>query len=96
MSVLSPVGMLWPRRLKPIIFHYFHFTVLMGKRKEERFSNPGSQKRQRRENTNVQSDESSEEETLGFSADNNASSQSVSNLKNHRDEDVRKVLCVLK
>ncbi|NXE34127.1 SMC6 protein, partial [Ptilorrhoa leucosticta] len=47
----------------------------MGKRKEESVSNPGSQKRQRREYTDIHSDESNEEETLEFSA-NSASSQS--------------------
>ncbi|NWW11028.1 SMC6 protein, partial [Oreocharis arfaki] len=48
----------------------------MGKRKEESVSNPGSQKRQRKEYTDVHSDESNEEETLEFSASSSASSQS--------------------
>ncbi|NXB00011.1 SMC6 protein, partial [Cnemophilus loriae] len=48
----------------------------MGKRKEESVSNPGSQKRQRREYTDVHSDDSNEEETLEFSANSSASSQS--------------------
>lgn len=77
-SVLSPVGMLSPRRLKLPICYYFHFSVLMGKRKEESVSNSGSQKRQRKEYTDVHTDDSS------------ASSQSVSSLKSHRDEDTEK------
>ncbi|NWW60448.1 SMC6 protein, partial [Ifrita kowaldi] len=48
----------------------------MGKRKEESVSNPGSQKRQRKEYTDIHSDESNEEETLKFSANSSASSQS--------------------
>ncbi|NWV78212.1 SMC6 protein, partial [Dasyornis broadbenti] len=47
----------------------------MGKRKEESVSNPESQKRQRKECTDIHSDESNEEENLEFSA-NSASSQS--------------------
>ncbi|NWI80438.1 SMC6 protein, partial [Dryoscopus gambensis] len=47
----------------------------MGKRKEESVSNPGSQKRQRKEYTDVHSDESNEENTLEFSANNSVSSQ---------------------
>lgn len=50
----------------------------MGKRKEESVSNSGSQKRQRKEYTDVHTDDSS------------ASSQSVSSLKSHRDEDTEK------
>lgn len=67
----------------------------MGKRKEESVLTPGSQKRQRKEYTDVHSDESNDEETLEFSANSGASSQLVS-IKNHRDEDVRKVLSLLK
>ncbi|NXB67698.1 SMC6 protein, partial [Struthidea cinerea] len=48
----------------------------MGKRKEESVSNPRSQKRQRKEYTDIHSDESNEEETLEFSANSSASSQS--------------------
>lgn len=66
----------------------------MGKRREESVLNPGSQKRQRREHTDVHSDESNEEETLELSANGSASSQSVSSLKSRRDEDIRKVLCL--
>lgn len=87
MSVLAPMGSLWPRRLKLTIFHYFHFSVLMGKRKEESVSNSGSQKRQRKEYTDY---------TDIHPDDSSASSQSVSSLKSHRDEDTRKVLCLLK
>ncbi|NWT87116.1 SMC6 protein, partial [Lanius ludovicianus] len=47
----------------------------MGKRKEESVSNPGSQKRQRKQYTNVHSDNPNEEETLEFSASSSASSQ---------------------
>ncbi|NWS86291.1 SMC6 protein, partial [Toxostoma redivivum] len=47
----------------------------MGKRKEESGLNPGSQKRQRREYTDIQSDESNEEETLELSANGSTSSQ---------------------
>ncbi|XP_068039516.1 structural maintenance of chromosomes protein 6 [Anomalospiza imberbis] len=46
----------------------------MGKRKEESVLTPGSQKRQRKEYTDVRSDES-EEETLEFSANSSAPSQ---------------------
>lgn len=67
----------------------------MGKRKEESVLNPGSQKRQRKEYTDVHNDESDEEETLDLSANGSASSQSVSSLKSHRDEDIGKVLCLL-
>ncbi|NXL18258.1 SMC6 protein, partial [Setophaga kirtlandii] len=48
----------------------------MGKRKEESRLTPGSQKRQRKEHTDIHSDESDEEETLEFSANSGASSQS--------------------
>ncbi|NXI09064.1 SMC6 protein, partial [Irena cyanogastra] len=48
----------------------------MGKRKEESVLTPGSQKRQRREYPDVNSDESNEEETLEFSANSSAASQS--------------------
>lgn len=68
----------------------------MGKRKEESVSNPGSQKRQRKEYTDIHNDESNEEETLEFSANSSASSQSVSSLQSHRDGDTRKVLSLLK
>ncbi|XP_009093698.1 structural maintenance of chromosomes protein 6 isoform X1 [Serinus canaria] len=47
----------------------------MGKRKEESVLTPGSQKRQRKEYTDVHSDESNDEETLEFSANSGASSQ---------------------
>ncbi|NXH55340.1 SMC6 protein, partial [Rhabdornis inornatus] len=47
----------------------------MGKRKDGSVLNPGSQKRQRREYTDVHSDESNEEETLELSANGSASSQ---------------------
>ncbi|XP_062345672.1 structural maintenance of chromosomes protein 6 [Cinclus cinclus] len=47
----------------------------MGKRKEESVLNQGSQKRQRREYTDVHSDESNEEETSALSANGSASSQ---------------------
>ncbi|XP_030346919.1 structural maintenance of chromosomes protein 6 isoform X3 [Strigops habroptila] len=57
------------RRLKATIFHYFHFLVLMGKRKEESISKPGSQKRLRQEYTDDHSDESNEEENSQSSAD---------------------------
>ncbi|NXY08683.1 SMC6 protein, partial [Pteruthius melanotis] len=48
----------------------------MSKRKEESVSNPRSQKRHRKEYTDVHRDESNEEETLEFSANSSASSQS--------------------
>lgn len=67
----------------------------MGKRKEESRLTPGSQKRQRKEHTDIHSDESDEEETLEFSANSGAASQSVS-IKSHRDEGIRKVPCLLK
>uniref|UniRef100_A0A8D2MU11 Structural maintenance of chromosomes protein 6 n=1 Tax=Zonotrichia albicollis TaxID=44394 RepID=A0A8D2MU11_ZONAL len=67
--------MLSPRKLKPIIFHYFNFSVLMSKRKEGSVLTPGSQKRQRKEHTAIRSDESDEEETLEFSASSGAPSQ---------------------
>ncbi|OWK63342.1 Structural maintenance of chromosomes protein 6 [Lonchura striata] len=47
----------------------------MGKRKEESVLTPGSQKRQRKENTDVHNDESNEEETLQFSPNSSAPSQ---------------------
>ncbi|XP_014750434.1 PREDICTED: structural maintenance of chromosomes protein 6 [Sturnus vulgaris] len=47
----------------------------MGKRKDESVLNPGSQKKQRKEYTDIHSDESNEEETLEFSANGSASSQ---------------------
>ncbi|NWV57009.1 SMC6 protein, partial [Daphoenositta chrysoptera] len=47
----------------------------MGKRKEESVSNPGSQKRQRKEYADLHIDESNEEETLELSASSSASSQ---------------------
>lgn len=78
MSVLSSVGMFSSRRLKPTIFHYFHFSVLMGKRKEESISKPGSHKRQRQEYTDEHSDDSNEEENSQSSADSNFSFLSVS------------------
>lgn len=77
MSVLSSVGMFSTTRLKPIIFCYFHFSVLMGKRKEESISKPGPHKRQRQEYADEHSDESNEEENSQSSADSN----SVSCLK---------------
>lgn len=67
----------------------------MGKRKEGSVLTPGSQKRQRKEYTDIHNDESNEEETLEFSANSSAPSQLVS-IKCHRDEDIRKVLCLLK
>ncbi|NXJ29006.1 SMC6 protein, partial [Dicrurus megarhynchus] len=48
----------------------------MGKRKEQSVSNPGSQKKQRKEYTDMHNNESNEEETLEFSASTSASSQS--------------------
>ncbi|XP_030800928.1 structural maintenance of chromosomes protein 6 isoform X1 [Camarhynchus parvulus] len=48
----------------------------MGKRKKEGVLTPGSQKRQRKEPTDVLSDDSDEEETLEFSASSGAPSQS--------------------
>ncbi|XP_041277529.1 structural maintenance of chromosomes protein 6 isoform X2 [Onychostruthus taczanowskii] len=47
----------------------------MGKRKEESVLTPGSQKRRRREYTDVHSDDSNEEEPLEFSASSSAPSQ---------------------
>ncbi|XP_056343085.1 structural maintenance of chromosomes protein 6 isoform X2 [Oenanthe melanoleuca] len=48
----------------------------MGKRKEESVLNPGSQKRQRKEYTDVHNDEASDEETLDLSPRGSPSSQS--------------------
>lgn len=47
----------------------------MGKRKDESVLNPGSQKKQRKEYTDIHSDESNEEENLELSANGSASSQ---------------------
>uniref|UniRef100_A0A674GVX1 Structural maintenance of chromosomes protein 6 n=1 Tax=Taeniopygia guttata TaxID=59729 RepID=A0A674GVX1_TAEGU len=47
----------------------------MGKRKEGSVLTPGSQKRQRKEHTDVHNDVSNEEETLEFSANSSAPSQ---------------------
>ncbi|NXB48324.1 SMC6 protein, partial [Leucopsar rothschildi] len=47
----------------------------MGKRKDESVLNPGSQKKQRKEYTDIHSDESNEEETFELSANGSASSQ---------------------
>ncbi|NXI01462.1 SMC6 protein, partial [Pachycephala philippinensis] len=48
----------------------------MGKRKDESVSNSGSQKRQRKENTDTHNESNEEETNLESSANNNASSQS--------------------
>lgn len=70
----------------------------MGKRKEESVSKPGSRKRRRQEYTNEHNDESSEEENSESSAVSNISLLSVSCLKSHGVEVIRKssyreVLC---
>lgn len=77
------------RRLKATIFHYFNFSVLMGKRKEESISKPGSHKKQRQEHRDEHSDESNEEENLQSSADSSFSSLSVSCLKCREGKDAR-------
>lgn len=80
MSALSSVGIFSSRRLKLRVFHCFHFSALMGKRKEESVSKPRSRKRQRQEYTDEHSDESNEEESQ-TSADSGVVSLSVSCLK---------------